>query len=91
MSIIETQGLFILLQNIFNTQNYSAAKKYYFILNNLYPLKSAYPLLLGHIAVKEKDYSSGTSISGALVVELAGHIITDNACQPQRRVRLLWN
>jgi len=40
----------------FNKNNYSSAKPYYLLLHYLYPLNSGYPLLIGHIAVKQKDY-----------------------------------
>ena len=42
----------------FNNKNYSSAKHYYQILHYLYPLNSGYSLLLGHIAVKQKDYET---------------------------------
>ena len=40
----------------FNEKNYSSAKRYYQILHYLYPLNAGYTLLLGHVAVKQKDY-----------------------------------
>ena len=41
----------------FNKKDYSSAKRFYQILNHLYPLDAGYTLLLGHIAVKQKDYT----------------------------------
>lgn len=41
----------------FNEKDYSSAKRYYQILHYLYPLNAGYTLLLGHVAVKQKDYN----------------------------------
>lgn len=40
----------------FNKKNYDKSKAYYQKLQYLYPLDAGYVLLLGHIAVKQKDY-----------------------------------
>ena len=41
----------------FKSNQFSLAKKYYSILNYLYPINSGYTLLLGHTATKLKDYT----------------------------------
>jgi len=42
---------------MFNKNNFSSAKHYYKILHYVYPLNAGYSLLLGHIAVKQKNYT----------------------------------
>lgn len=41
----------------FNNKNYPSAKHYYQVLHYIYPLNAGYSLLLGHIALKQKDYT----------------------------------
>lgn len=43
--------------NSYNQNDYVAAKGYYQVLHFLYPFNAGYTLLLGHIAVKQKNYS----------------------------------